>query len=491
MKLRGMRGRVHARRALVGVLCAVVAFAASDIALVRVVGATQDDTQAANYGVYSGQVSATADHEQLGTSVDANFAGGAINNYYPLAYSNVAVAGTNALASWADTGPFAQAVFGGGLNGEVFAQPQYVSAQYPGTENPQPFTSPTGASASASVTSASARATSYAASEGSPPGAAENSAATRVSLETVLAQWKAKYFGAAPAQAPQQAPTQLPGLPFASPPATSSTSSTSSTSAPPDGTDGDTGYDSTYFDSQNGFVTTGSSRVHHASFGGGLIVIDNVRVDATVSNSGTGSPPRVSVSIQVGGATINGVPVTIGQNGVTVATQTTPTGQVQQASAALNQDLAASGFSIHLVTPLETTQGSSEHLDAVGVLVQWTQPAALTPGGVPSQFIDHYLGEVVLDNEASLASPFLAGGFSSSFGTTVSSTGLGGYSAGAPGTSSTGTPQHPTRSAGVRITLPRPLWLLLLYLAWQALVIGTAASVYLWRADMRSGVAAA
>lgn len=484
MKLRGTRGRVHARRALVGCTCAVLAFAASDVALVRVVSATQDDTQAANYDVYGGQVDATADREQVGTSVDANFSSGAIDNFYPLAYSNVAVAGTNALATWADTGPFAQAVFGGGLSGEVLAQPQYVHAQYPGTENPPPFTSPTGASASASVTSASARASSYAASAISQPGAAENSAAARLSLETALAQWKARYFGSAPGQAP----AQLPGLPLPS----SSAASTSSTSAPPDGTDGDTGYDSAYFDSQNGFVTTGSSRVHHASFGGGLIVIDNVRVEATVSNTGTGSPPLASVSIQVGGATINGVPVTIGQNGVTVATQTVPTGQVQQASQALNQALAQSGFSVHLVTPLETAQGSSEHLDAVGVLVQWTQPAAVTPSGVPSQFVDHYLGEVVLDNEAMLAPPTSLGGLTPFGGTTLSSS-TGGFTgvASAPSSPSSSAANHPSRPAGVRITFPHPLWVLLLYLAWQALMIGTAASVYLWRAGMRAGAAPA
>jgi len=488
MKLGWMRGRRHARRALVGFSCAAVAFAASDIALVRVVSATQDDTQAANYGVYGGQVSATADREQLGTSVDANFSGGALNNFYPLAYSNVAVAGTNALATWADTGPFAQAVFGGGLNGEVVAQPQYVHAQYPGTQNPQPFTGPSGANASASVTSASARAASYAASAVNPPGTAESSASEQLTLDTLLARWKARYFGA-PATQP---PLPVPGLPLALHASSSAASASTASSSSPDGTDGDTGYDTVYFDSVNGFVTSGHSRVHHASFGGGMIVIDNVRVDASVSNSGSGATPVTSVSIQVGGASIDGVPVTIGQNGVTVATQTVPTGQVQQATDALNQALAQSGFSVHLVTPLQTSQGASEHVDAVGVLVQWVQPAALTPPGVPSQFLDHYLGEVVIDNEAMLAAPTSSGAYAPFGGGTTFSSSIGGYTGpAASGPVSAPPASHSSRPAGIRITPAHPLWLLLLYLAWQALMIGTAASLYLWRTGIRGGIAAA
>ncbi|MBV8194851.1 MAG: hypothetical protein JOY80_04925, partial [Candidatus Dormibacteraeota bacterium] len=185
--------RRHLRRFVIGCTCAAVAFAASDVVLVRVVGAQPDDSQATNYGLYNGAVSATSDREQVGTTADVNFAQGAINNYYPLAYSQVAVAGTSATASPADTGPFAQAVFGGGAganpatggSSEVLAQPQYVHAQFPGTQNPQPFTAnsntgPNGttttiASASASATQASAKATGFEASVGPQPGSDEDS----------------------------------------------------------------------------------------------------------------------------------------------------------------------------------------------------------------------------------------------------------------------------------------------------------------------------
>ena len=469
MNLHGSSGRAHARRALVGFSCAAVAFAASDVALIRVVGASQDDTQSANYDVYNGQVSATADREQVGTTVDANFAAGAINNFYPLAYSDVAVAGTNALATWADTGPFVQAVLGGGLNGEVLNQPQYVHAQYPGNEHPGAFNSPTGSSAAASVTQASATATAYASAAENPPGTGEDSAASRQLLAVQLAQWNQKYMGTGVAAA-----------------------GTGSASAAPDGADGDTGVDNVYFDSTKGFVTTGDARVAHASFGGGQIVIDNIRMIATVTNPGDGSKPATSIATQVGAASIGGVPVTIDQNGVTVASNSIPADTVQQASQALNQALAASGFSVHLLAPVQNVDAASEHVEAFGVQVAWTQPASLTPSGVPTQFAIHTLGQVVIDNEATLSpstsSSLLGGGSLNSFGgggySTTTTSGSGGA---APSTAAAAPPpaKHPAAPASVRITVPRPGWLLLLYLAWQALLIGTAASIYLWRSGAR------
>ena len=71
------------------------------------------DSPAANYGIYNGQVAATADREQVGSTIDAGFTAGEVDNLYPLARVEVATAGTDAAASPADTGPFAQAVFAG------------------------------------------------------------------------------------------------------------------------------------------------------------------------------------------------------------------------------------------------------------------------------------------------------------------------------------------------------------------------------------------
>ena len=438
------RRRPLGRRMALAMLSAVVAFAASDVVLARVVSATQDDTLSSNYGIYNGQVSATADREQVGTTVDANFSGGAINNFYPLAQAQVATAGTNADASPADTGPFAQAVFGGGLSGHVFTQPQYVFAQYPGNENPPPFNPGTGASASASVSPASAKATAYeTAALGAPPGSTSQGSPPVVAV---------------PGQTSSASPT------------------------PPDGTDGDTGYDSVYFDSVQGFVTTGSSRVAHASFDGGTIQLDNVRVDVTITNKGDGSKPGTTISVQVGSASVAGNAVTIDQNGVVASTAA--------AQAQVNQVLSSAGYSLHLVTPLQTQQGDNQHVDAYGVMVDWQQPASLTPSGVPSQFIRHYLGEVLMDNEATLAAPT-----SALVAPVISGGGLGIVSSGgvpvAPPVS-TSTPSHPSQPHAVpifttRLTAARPLWLLLLYLAWQALLIGTAASIYLWRSGMRLG----
>lgn len=436
-----MKGSERSGRRLAAVIVSVaLAVAVSDGVLISVVHAQQDDSLAANYGIYNGQVAAAADREQVGTTVDSGFTSGAVDNYYPFARVDVAVAGTSAAASPADTGPFAQAVFGGlpACPDPVICppgqQPQYVYAQSPGTQNPHPYSAGS-ASASASATPAGATA-----------------AATYGSVGT--------------------------------------------TGGPPtgqtDGSDGGTASTSSYFDSTLGFVTTGDSRVHHASYGAGVLVIDNVHVGVQVSTTGTGTFTK-AISVTVGGATVGTVPVTIDQNGVTVQQQNLPPTVVQAEQAAVNAALAGAGVSAHTVTPEVTQDGSNLHVDAEGVVVDFVQPVA--PGGVPTQFVRHTLGEVVLDNEAtpvgtqSNQSGSGGSGGSSGSTTTVPSTTTG-SGAGTGGAAAATAAPHAAAPAGTvpvaaLITQPRPKWLLLAYLAWQALMVALVGALYLRRSAQR------
>jgi hypothetical protein len=427
-----MKGSKRSGRRLAAVIVSVaLAVAVSDGVLISVGHAQQEDSLAANYGIYNGQVAAAADREQVGTTVDSGFTSGAVDNYYPFARVDVAVAGTSAAASPADTGPFAQAVFGG----QNVQQPQYVFAQYPGTQNPPPYSAGS-ASASASATPAAATA-----------------AGTYGSVGTT-------------------------------------------TSAPPgsqpDGSDGGTASTSSYFDSTLGFVTTGDSRVHHASYGAGVLVIDNVHVGVQVSTTGNGTFTK-AISVTVGGATVGTVPVTIDQNGVTVQGQNLPATVVQAEQAAVNAALAGAGVSAHTVTPEVTQDGSNLHVNAEGVVVDFVQPVA--PGGVPTQSGRHTLGEVVLDNEAtptgtqSNQSGSGGSGDNSGSTTTVPSTTTG-SGAGTGGAAAATAAPHAAAPAGTvpvaaLITQPRPKWLLLAYLAWQALMVALVGALYLRRSAQR------
>ncbi len=176
----------------------------------------------------------------------------------------------------------------------------------------------------------------------------------------------------------------------------------------------------------------------------------------------------------------------------------------------------------------DTTNPGQEVVTATGVHLLFTQPVAQS--GVPAQYAEHILGEVFVDSLAVAAGPvpkFDLSPLSSSclggshFGkkkkTTGggSSTGGGGSAAGgstalgssaSPSSSSpaasfsgssqpssgwTGSGTEPTSSSpGDAVpasssvfssVLKKPLWLLVAYLLWQALVIATGASLWKWR----------
>jgi hypothetical protein len=213
---------------------------------------------------------------------------------------------------------------------------------------------------------------------------------------------------------------------------------------------------------------------------------------ASITNTGK---PTYKVAINVGAASIGGVPVTIDQDGVHVQGQ----GQAlpyQQADDALNSALKQAGVQLFTVVPEVVKSDGELTVTATGVHVQFVQP--VDQSGVPAQNADHILGEVYVDSLATPAGPIpklnfsgggtgsLAGG--SSAGGGLSSTGgsslAGGSSTyssgGTSGTSPAGSAAQTTPTA-LTTALSKPMWLLAAYLVWQTLAIATGASLWRWR----------
>jgi len=149
------------------------------------------------------------------------------------------------------------------------------------------------------------------------------------------------------------------------------------------------------------------------------------------------------------------------------------------------------------------TNSTEETVTATGVHVVFTQP--MSPPGVPAQYVEHILGEVYLDSLAVPATPLPNGDFSSSSSSSSSSscdsgqktsggasnaggsssaggsTSSGGLSSSASGSQPTSSSSGNSLPAAFAAALRKPLWLLLAYLVWQALVIATGWSLWNWR----------
>jgi len=168
---------------------------------------------------------------------------------------------------------------------------------------------------------------------------------------------------------------------------------------------------------------------------------------------------------------------------------------------------------------LDDSSSGEMTVTATGVHVVFTQP--VSQPGVPDQYVEHILGEVFVDSLASPAqvgaaadlgfsstssayssnsgSPFAApssascGGGArsgSASGGSASSAGggsLAGGSIGGGALSSSGASQPGAGATGASLpamfaaALRKPLWLLLAYVLWQSIVIGTGASLWNWR----------
>jgi hypothetical protein len=232
-----------------------------------------------------------------------------------------------------------------------------------------------------------------------------------------------------------------------------------------------------------------------------------------------------------------------GQTGTTTTTATTPSGCDQSGTLPSTGSCSTAGTTTGTTatststdqtsttappSPFDPTglgsSASEETVTATGVHLVFTQP--VNQSGVPAQFVEHILGEVFVDSLAvpagnppdlslssslsstspSSSSSFSAsscggghsskttaggastsggsgstiGGSSSAGGSTASGSLPSGSALGAtsqPGSGSTGNSLPAAFAAALR----KPLWLLLAYVLWQALVIGTGASLWNWR----------
>jgi hypothetical protein len=300
----------------------------------------------------------------------------------------------------------------------------------------------------------------------------------------------------------------------------------------PDGIAGDSARSESRLDGST-LVLDGTSSVGELVLGGGALVLHGVNVKVTVTNDGT---PKKTVTVNVGSAEVGGTPVTIGADGVSVNGQAVPGlgGAGAQASAALNQALGQAGVEVRSLAPSQQLTDHQLTLDAVGVLIRLA-PASPAPG-VPAQFTALAVGEVFADSLAvpgnatgelddglpgdlgagagSVTSPpsdtgrnadpadvanaasDVAAAAGPAFASDVSSIGGGSgsgssSSAGSFGSATGSTGGSSSAGRSNRLASPaasrrlvghdKPTKLLLLYLLWQSLVIGTVASLYLWR----------
>jgi hypothetical protein len=485
---------------------------------------------ASRYGVINATVNAATVHEIAGSSAFPNFTTGAVDNYYSMAHSAVDNSPfAEGTASPADTGPVGQTAAA-----THFQQPQYADATFGNQGGPYAVANATSYNATAECSEASA---SNAAS--SPPGIAAPKGFSH-QLDGALAQWKSKWLVPLKLKAPPtpKVPVPVPSVPtptvptptvpvptptvptptvptptvsVPSTPSAPKTSFVSATSTTPkkssskksSSKDGGALFESSTLatlDAHSGdVVTKGESSLGRVSLGKGQIVIHGIDVSVAVTNDGK---PTAKVAVEVGAASIGGVPVTIDQDGVHVQgnKSNVPYGK---ADDSLNAALKQAGIKLYTVAPEITKKPNEQTITATGVHVAFVQPPANAPG-VPAQFVDHILGEVFVDSLAVPAGPIpkldlgggLGGGGSAGSGSASGGTASGSSSTGFPsgGGSSSGYSSQPA-SSGSAAAAPavapassaltsltrKPVWLLIGYLVWQTLVIGTGISLRHWR----------
>ena len=157
---------------------------------------------------------------------------------------------------------------------------------------------------------------------------------------------------------------------------------------------------------------------------------------------------------------------------------------------ALNSALKSAGVQLYTVRPQTKKSANELTITATGVHVAFKQP--VDQAGVPSQTVDHIVGEVFADSLAAPAGPipnlslggltgsatgFTGGDTTGGSGGTSFGSGSSSSSSGGPGSSTSG-----SLPAAFTALQNKPGWLLAAYLVWQALMIATGASLWRWRA---------
>jgi hypothetical protein len=228
--------------------------------------------------------------------------------------------------------------------------------------------------------------------------------------------------------------------------------------------------------------------------------------DQTTTTTGpTTTTPTPSTTTSTDQTSTTSATSSCGQTGMTTSTGScASTGKGSNDQSGMTSSSGSNG----LFTLGTTNNAAEEKVTATGVHVVFTQP--VTPPGVPAQHVEHILGEVSLDSLAvpaakipkfglklsssSSSSSCLGGklggsgtntssGLSSAGGSTSSGSPSGfssGSTASAQPTSSSTGGALPERLASI---LKKPLWVLVAFLLWQALAVGTAVSLLRWRKD--------
>lgn len=130
------------------------------------------------------------------------------------------------------------------------------------------------------------------------------------------------------------------------------------------------------------------ARVTHVSIAGGLVEIEEIRGEShAIVEAGTN---HAATAFQVVGATVGGVPVTIGSGGVRAAdtSDSTAPGVADTINHALSDALTADGISIALLAP-STSEEDGARASTPGLAIRIQRPSV---GGVPDNVVELTLG---------------------------------------------------------------------------------------------------
>ena len=485
-------------------------------------------------GNYNGTVNATAVHLQAGSTAFPNFATGAVDNHYPLAVARLdSSPNAEAYSSPLDTGPLGQTIAGAGSQN----QPQYADVRCPPQCDDKPVTvgAPPGPFSSSqaadhkAVASGQSGGTSSGGGGGAPglPAPPPKStslldAGRAATLRTALLAWRAQYL------------TTDDALRYPMPAA-----------GAPDGVSGDTARSEARLDGATLVIDGTSAVGRLVLGGGALVLNDvSVHVTVTndgspkktvAVNVGSAEVGGTPVTIGADGVSVNGQAVPglaeVGPQASAALNQALGKAGLEVRSLAPAQQatdhqltLDAAGVVIRFA-PASPAPGVPAQFTAMAVGEVFADSLAvpgeaggslddglggvggggdLGSGGVtpPSESSS---GPADQSGAAGTAAPpapsfasdvnSAAGGSSSGLSGSSGSVSGGGSALGAgsaPGAGSAlGSGGAPSAGRTSRLASPaaarrtighdKPTKLLLLYLLWQSLMIGTVASLYLWR----------
>jgi hypothetical protein len=312
--------------------------------------------------------------------------------------------------------------------------------------------------------------------------------------------------GASSTSCDQSGAASGPATPIGAPPTTPGSNDQSSTTETTSSCD-QTG--ASGMCDQAGTTTTTSTSPTPALGAPGTTTTSSRNQSGTTTTTGSrdhSSTTTTSTDSSCGGAGFAGSGGSCSAAGTNAGTTTNASDQTGTAPTPTTGSADAFGFGA------AASQAGEMTVTATGVHVVFTQP--VSPPGVPSQYVEHILGEVYVDSLAtpqgplpdlglssassfssSPASSSCAGAGQSGGATSGASAAGGGLSAGSAssGTASAsgfGSSSQPGSGSGgtslpvaFATALRKPLWLLLAYLVWQALVIGTGWSLWNWRRE--------